>query len=133
VNYQRPKIVVNKFMEFNEDIISLAAKNNDFRRVIVTGDHSQIVLMSIPSGEEIGEETHDVDQILFFVECGGRAVLNGKESLITPNHLVFVPAGTKHNFKNTCNTDMKLFAIYAPAEHKPGTVHKTEESSREGE
>ncbi len=111
---------------FNENIADLAAKNQFFRQEVVTGSHSQVVLMSIPRGGEIGEETHpDVDQTLIFVEGTGKAILNGEQSQVGPNSLCFVPAGTLHNFVNTGDTDLKLFTVYAPPEHAPGTVHKT--------
>ena len=111
---------------FNEDISTLARKNSFFRQVIVTGKHSQVVLMSIPAGGEIGEETHPaVDQTLIFVEGHGQAIVNGEQSRVGPNSLCFVPAGTRHNFVNTGASDLKLYTIYGPPQHAPGTVHKT--------
>jgi len=112
-------------MFFNKDIIKLTLENNFFRKEVVTGPHSQVVLMNIPVGEDIGEEVHRVDQTLIFVSGSGQAILNGEVSEISKNHLVFVPAGTKHNFKNTGKEDLKLYTIYAPAQHKPGTVEET--------
>lgn len=106
---------------FNKNIIELSLKNNSFRKELVTGKHSQVVLMNIKPGEDIGEEIHKVDQILVFTQGEGKAVLNDLESQVKVNSLVMVPAGTKHNFINTGSIDMKLFTIYAPAEHKPGT------------
>ena len=111
---------------FNRNIVDLARKNSFFRQEVVTGSHSQIVLMSIPPGGEIGEETHhDVDQTLIFVDGNGNAILNGEQSRVGPNSLCFVPAGTRHNFVNAGDTDLKLYTVYAPPEHAPGTVHKT--------
>ncbi len=111
---------------FNQDIANLARKNAFFRQEVVTGSHSQVVLMSIPRGGEIGEETHpDVDQTLIFVAGQGQAILNGEPSPVGPNSLCFVPAGTRHNFVNTGATDLKLYTVYAPPEHAPGTVHQT--------
>ncbi len=81
--------------------------------------------MSIPVGGEIGMEVHEVDQTLLFVEGAGEAILDDEKTSITAGHLVFVPAGTKHNFLNTGSGDMKLITVYAPSEHQPGTVHKT--------
>ncbi len=113
-------------MQFHEDIIKLAKDNSYFRNVLATSEHSQVVVMSIPPGSEIGEEIHEyVDQTLVFVEGSGEAILNGVPSPVHPNHLVMVPAGTKHNFKNNGSTDLKLFTIYAPPEHKHGIIHKT--------
>jgi mannose-6-phosphate isomerase-like protein (cupin superfamily) len=113
-------------MASNMDIVGLAEENSSFRRVIETGTHFQVVLMSIPAGGEIGEETHDhVDQVLIFVAGGGEAVLEGERSPIGPGRLVFVPAGTKHNFVNSGDGDLKLYTVYAPPEHAPGTIHET--------
>lgn len=111
-------------MVFNKNIIELARSNSNYRKEIVTGKHSQVVLMSLLPGQEIGQEVHKVDQMLIFVEGTGKAIINGQESLVESNHLVFVPAGTQHNFINTGKEVMKLFTVYAPAQHKPGTVQK---------
>ena len=113
-------------MAFNEDIVKKAKANGNFRAVLSTGPYSQVVLMSIPPGGDIGEETHDdVDQILAFVQGEGQAVLDGKKSAVGPDRLVHVPAGMRHNFINTGKTDLRLYTIYAPPEHKPGIVRKT--------
>jgi mannose-6-phosphate isomerase-like protein (cupin superfamily) len=112
------------------DILGLASRNEDFRRVIDTGEHSQIVAMTIPPGGEIGEEVHpDVDQILVFVEGQADAILEGEASRVGPNDLVFVKAGTKHNFVNTGRDPLRLITVYAPPEHEPGTVHATKEEA----
>lgn len=112
-------------MQFNRDIVTLVKKNEYFRQEVVTGTHSQVVLMSIPPGGEIGEEIHpDVDQVLVFVSGEGKAILNGEQSLVAANSLCFVPAGTTHNFINTGTSDLKLYTVYAPPEHAPGTVHQ---------
>ncbi len=117
------KIEAKQF--FNENIIDLAKQNAFYRKEIVTGEHSQVVIMSIPIGEEIGAEAHTVDQILVFVQGHGQAIINDVVSEVYPNHLVFVPAGTKHNFKNTGSEDLKLFTVYAPAEDAVGTLEET--------
>lgn len=109
----------------NTAIVKLARENTFFRKEIITHEQSQLVLMSVAAGEDIGEETHDVDQILFFVSGSGEARLDGKTSRVSANTLVTVPAGTRHNFINTGSEPMKLFTIYAPPEEAPGTVHKT--------
>ena len=110
---------------FNENIFELTLKNNFYRKVIATGPHSQIVLMSIPVGEEIGEEVHKVDQTLIFVQGHGQAIVNNNKSPVQAQSLVFVPAGTKHNFINTGSQDLKLFTLYAPPQHPAGTAEKT--------
>ena len=82
--------------------------------------------MSIPPGGEIGSEVHkDVDQVLVFVQGEGQAILDGEKSAVSVDRLVHVPAGTLHNFVNTGKTDLRLYTIYAPPEHAPGTIHKT--------
>jgi mannose-6-phosphate isomerase-like protein (cupin superfamily) len=109
-----------------EDIVGLATENASFRRVLVTGEHCQVVLMSVPPRGEIGEEVHDhVDQVLVFVAGIGEAILGGERSPVGPGSLAFVPAGTRHNFANTGQEDLKLYTVYAPPEHAPGTVHET--------
>ena len=113
-------------MPFNEDIVKLAKANSYFREVLATGPHSQVVVMSIPPGGDIGEEVHDdVDQTLVFVGGEGQAILDGEKSAVAADRLVHVPAGTRHNFVNTGTVDLRLYTIYAPPEHKPGTIHKT--------
>jgi mannose-6-phosphate isomerase-like protein (cupin superfamily) len=111
---------------FLDDVTSLARANDDFRRVVATGDHGQVVLMTIPPGGEIGEEVHDdVDQVLAFVHGEGEAILAGRSSPIGPGSLVFVPAGTRHNFRNSGDRPLRLWTVYAPPEHPDGTVHHT--------
>ncbi len=112
------------YMSFNENIFDLARKNNFFRKEIVTGKYSQVVLMSIPVNDSIGEEVHPVDQTLIFVQGHGQAIIDNTTSEVFPNHLVFIPAGVKHNFKNIGTNELKLLTIYAPTTHKPGTVEK---------
>ena len=111
---------------FAEDIKKLTKENSNFRTVLHTGVHSQIVAMSIPVGGDIGEETHDdTDQILFFVDGESEAILNGETRKVEEHDVVFVPAGTIHNFRNVGDEDLKLFTVYSPAHHPAGTIHKT--------
>src|SRR5689334_9948386 len=99
-------------MSFNQDIVTLALVNRWFREVLSTGPHCQVVVMSIPVGGEIGEETHDhVDQVLVCVEGDAVAVLDGVDSRVGPGHLVHVPAGTRHNVVNTGSVDLKLYTV----------------------
>lgn len=113
-------------MSFNVDIVKKAKANSNFRKVLATGPRSQVVVMSIPPGGDIGSEVHhDVDQVLVFVQGKGQAILNGEKSAVAVDRLVHVPAGTRHNFVNTGKTDLRLYTIYAPPEHAPGTIHKT--------
>jgi mannose-6-phosphate isomerase-like protein (cupin superfamily) len=116
----------NRTTPFNEDILTRASRNAYFREVVSTGPHAQVVVMSIPPGGEIGEEVHhDVDQVLVFVEGEGVAVLEGQRTAVTPGRLVHVPAGTRHNFVNDGSADLKLYTVYAPPQHAPGTIHRT--------
>lgn len=111
---------------FNGDILARARANEFFREVISTGPHAQVVVMSIPPGGEIGEETHpDVDQVLIGVAGEGVAVLAGERSPMSVGCLVHVPAGMRHNFVNDGAVDLKLYTIYAPPQHAPGTIHRT--------
>ncbi|MBI2086191.1 cupin domain-containing protein [Candidatus Daviesbacteria bacterium] len=109
-----------------KDIEEKAKQNTFFRHVLENGEHSQVVLMSIAPQGEIGEETHpDNDQILYLVEGDGKAVINGEEQPFEEDDLILVKAGTKHNFINTGNEDLKIITIYAPAHHPAGTIYKT--------
>jgi mannose-6-phosphate isomerase-like protein (cupin superfamily) len=109
----------------NPDINELTRKNKNFRKVLSTNKHSQVVLMSIEPGDDVGEETHKVDQILVFVEGEGQSVLDGKRAAVKAGSMVQVPAGTKHNFINKGDQPLKLYTIYAPPEEEEGLVHKT--------
>jgi mannose-6-phosphate isomerase-like protein (cupin superfamily) len=113
-------------VDVSESAEDAARANTDFRRVLATGRHSQLVAMHIEPGDEIGEEVHpDVDQTLVFVTGGGEAILEGEVSEVAPQRVVFVPAGTRHNFRNTGSEPLKLYTVYAPPEHPAGTVHRT--------
>jgi mannose-6-phosphate isomerase-like protein (cupin superfamily) len=110
----------------NVDILDIAHRSEDFRREVMTGPMMQIVVMTIPPGEEIGEETHhDTDQVLYFVDGTGEAVLDGERSEVSAGRLVFVGAGVLHNFVNTGDQPLRLVSAYAPPEHEAGTVHAT--------
>ena len=119
---------------FAEDIKKLTEQNNNFRKVLQTGKHSQVVAMCIPTGCDIGQEVHpNTDQILFFISGTGEAILNNELKSVDQNDVVFVPAGTTHNFKNIGKNDLKLFTVYSPPAHKDGTVHKTKEEAEKDE
>ena len=111
-------------MLFEGNIKWAARTNTDFRRVIATGPHSQLVTMSIPPKEDIGSEVHPgTDQMLFIVAGAGRAIVNDETVDVAENDVVFVPAGSRHNLINIGVDDLRLFTVYAPPEHKDGTVH----------
>ena len=115
---------------FQSAIATVAEQSADFRRVLWTGTHTQLVIMTIPPGGEIGEETHeDTDQILSFVSGSGEADIGGRTSAVTQGDLVTVPAGTRHNFRNTGVNPLVLYTVYGPPEHADGTVHATKEEA----
>ncbi|KJS28863.1 MAG: cupin [Desulfatitalea sp. BRH_c12] len=109
------------------DIEEKTIKNNNFREVLNTTSRSQLVVMALKPGEEIGMEVHhDIDQFLRIEAGTGKAVLDGKEYPLKDGSAVVVPAGVEHNFINTSkDQDMKLYSIYTPPEHADGTVHAT--------
>jgi mannose-6-phosphate isomerase-like protein (cupin superfamily) len=112
------------------DIFAAAWSNEAFRREVLTGEHEQVVVMTIPPGGEIGEEVHpDTDQVLMFIDGRAEARLDEQASEVGPNDLVLVRAGTRHNFRNTSEGPLRLITIYAPPEHAPGTVHQTKEEA----
>src|SRR3989338_3364911 len=108
------------------NIEKLTLENSKFRQVLFTAQNSQLVIMSLQPGEDIGEEVHDVDQ---FIRCEsgiGKAVLDGIEHNVEDGTAIVVPAGAKHNIINTsADQSMKLYTLYSPSNHKDGTVHET--------
>lgn len=108
-----------------QNIERLAVDNDDFRRVLYTAKHCQLVVMSLKPKEEIGAEVHKLDQF-FRVEAGsGEAVLDGVRTAITAGFAVVVPAGAKHNITNTGDVPLKLYTLYSPPNHRDGIVHHT--------
>ena len=103
--------------------------NEDYRRALYTAKNSQLVLMNIRPGEEIGEETHKLDQFLRFERGNGKAILDGVESDVGDGIAVVVPAGVKHNFINTGDIDLKLYTIYSPPNHIDKVIHKTKQQA----
>ena len=111
-------------------IATVAEESPDFRRVLWTGEHTQLVIMTIPPGGEIGEEVHeDTDQILTFVSGAGEAMVSGEKHAVAQGDLVVVPAGRKHNFVNTGENPLILYTVYGPPEHADGAVHATKEEA----
>jgi len=101
-------------------------KNRDFRRVLYTGPHIQLVLMSLQPGEDIGEEVHsDTDQFFRVEEGKGTVWIDGKKTEIESEFAVVVPAGARHNIRNTGEKPLKLYTLYAPPHHADGTVQAT--------
>lgn len=110
-------------------IATVAEQSADFRRVLWTGEHAQLVIMTIPPEGEIGEEVHEVDQVLSFVSGVGEAKVGGSTRKVTQGDLVAVPAGTKHNFTNSGPNPLVLYTVYGPPEHADGAVHATKEEA----
>jgi len=121
---------------FVDNIEKLTEENENFRKVIYTAKFSQLVVMSLKPGEEIGMEVHQLDQFLRIEKGTGKAILDGVEHLIGDGFAVVVPAGTNHNIVNTSATEeMKIYTVYSPPNHKDGKVHvtKADAEADEGE
>lgn len=106
-------------------------ENTDYRRVLYTSKNSQLVLMSIAPGDEIGEEVHHLDQFLRFEEGEGEVIIDGAVTAVSDGDAVVIPEGARHNVINTGETNLKLYSLYAPPEHKDGTIHKTKADAQE--
>jgi len=107
-------------------VVNLARENDEFRKVLWTGEKTQLVLMAIPEGGEIGGEVHEGhDQLLYFVAGSGLATIGEIESKVSDGDVSIVPSGVFHNFRNTGSGMLKLFTTYSPPEHEPGTEHAT--------
>ena len=112
---------------FHTNIEKETLDNNNFRKVLYTAKHCQLVLMSLKPSEEIGMEVHkDNDQFLRFEKGNGKCIIDGNEYEVTDGSVIIVPAGAEHNVINTSETeDLKLYTLYAPAHHKDGIVRAT--------
>jgi mannose-6-phosphate isomerase-like protein (cupin superfamily) len=103
-----------------------AIENQFYRNVLATGPNLQVVIMSIPAGGEIGEETHpDNDQVLYLVAGHGQVILEGQAEPFETGDVVLVPAGTKHNFTAAADEALKIITVYAPPHHADGLIQKT--------
>lgn len=113
-------------MSYIAPILKLVRENNNFRTVVHTGKKSQTVLMSIPVSGDVGEEVHHhVEQTIVLVEGKALSVLDGVKREVYAGDIVVVPPGTMHNFINNGDTDLKLYTVYAPANHIDGRIHVT--------
>jgi mannose-6-phosphate isomerase-like protein (cupin superfamily) len=114
-----------------QNIEEITLKNEYFRQVLYTGQHAQLVVMSLKAGEEIGMEIHEiVDQFLRVERGEGKVLMNGEEHLIKDGDAFVVPAGTQHNVINTSSDkSLKLYTIYSPPHHKDDTIHKTKQEA----
>ena len=106
-------------------------ENTDYRRVLYTAKNSQLVLMCIKPGQEIGEEVHHLDQFIRIEQGSAKAILDDVEHEMSADDAVIIPEGTKHNMINTGEEDLKIYSIYSPPNHKDGTVHATKEEETE--
>lgn len=114
---------------FVNDIENLTVENDNFRKVIYTSEYSQLVVMSLKPGEDIGEEVHGLDQFFRIEEGTGEIIIDNIDYKLKPGSGIVVPAGTKHNIKNNSDLDLKLYSIYSPPNHKEGTIHKTKQDA----
>lgn len=113
---------------------TVAETSADFRRVLWTGRHTQLVIMTIPPGGDIGAEVHDDnDQILTFLSGVGWAEVAGNSREVNPGDVVVVPAGTEHNFTNTGPNPLVLSTVYGPPDHADGVVHATKQEAEAAE
>lgn len=110
---------------FVQEIADIAVKNGDFRRVLYTAKHCQLVVMALRPKESIGAEVHKLDQFFRVEEGEGEAILSGLRTPIRAGFAVIVPAGVMHNIVNTGDGPMKLLTVYAPPNHRDGVVHHT--------
>jgi len=120
---------------YGANIEELTTANSDFRRVLYTGKYSQLVLMSLAPGEEIGTEVHaDVDQFFRFERGTGKVVIDGLDNAVEDGDAAIVPAGAEHNVVNTSSSEpLKLYTIYSPPEHRDGVVRATKADAEKEE
>lgn len=119
---------------FVDDIDRLTVENKDFRRVLYTGKHLQLVLMALRPGEEIGEEVHDDHDQFFRIEKGeGEVWIDGQRTKIKADDAIIVPAGARHNVINTGDKKLKLYTVYGPPDHKDGIVRATKAEAEASE
>lgn len=121
-------------MSYYVKIEEKTLKNTDFRRVLSTGQHSQLVVMSLKPGEEIGLETHsNVDQFFRIEQGSAKFIVNGVETIVSADEAFIVHAGEEHNVINEGDSDLKLYTLYSPANHPEGTVNHTKADAEEYE
>jgi len=117
-------------MTYLKNFQDVASENEFFRNVLYTGKRTQLVAMRLGPGEEIGEETHPAtDQVFFFIEGSGEAIIDRKPMPFSAGEVLCVPAGTLHNIRNASKNSLKLLTLYSPPEHPAGTVEKTREEA----
>ncbi len=107
------------------NIEKASLENDFFRNVLYTDKNVQLVVMALNPGEDIGEEVHQLDQFIRIEAGSGKAVLDGVEHAVAEGSVIVIPQGTRHNIINGMTSSMKLYTLYAPPDHKDGTIHKT--------
>ncbi|MGN7787173.1 cupin domain-containing protein [Niabella sp. 22666] len=119
---------------FNANIEQLTLENENFRKVLYTSKHMQLVLMSLLPGEEIGEEIHDEnDQFFRFEQGNGQCFIDDNKYEVADGDIIIIPSGAKHNVINTGSDSLKMYTIYAPPHHKDGIVRATKKEAEENE
>lgn len=120
---------------FSTNIEAKTLANENFREVLYTGPNSQLVIMTLQAGEEIGQEKHEGHDQFIRVEAGnGVAILDGEKHVLEDGVAVVIPAGVEHNVINTSQSEpLRLYTIYAPPEHRDGTIHRTKAEADEYE
>jgi mannose-6-phosphate isomerase-like protein (cupin superfamily) len=119
---------------FVTNIESKTEENDYFRRVLFTAPHSQLVVMSLKPGEDIGAEVHHGDQFIRIEEGEAIVTLDDEKHDVADGFAIVIPAGTQHNIENTSkDEDLKLYTIYSPPQHEDGTIHKTKQDAEEEE
>lgn len=120
---------------YHDKIEEITENNTNFRKVLYTGKHTQLVAMNLKPGEDIGMEVHNnLDQFFRIEEGEGMAVIDGEEYDLVEGDALVVPGGSQHNLTNTSeDKDLKLYTLYSPPNHPEGTVHKTKEEAMEAE
>lgn len=114
---------------FVQDIEDIAVNNEEFRQVLYTARHCQLVVMALKPKEEIGAEVHRLDQFFRVEEEAGEVVLDGVRTSIREGFAIIVPAGMNHNIINTGSVPLKLYTLYAPPNHRDGVVHHTRDEA----
>ncbi len=118
---------------YKDNIEKVTKKNKAYRRVLYTGRYSQLVVMAVKPGDEIGEEVHGVDQFIRFEEGTGKVILEGMKQVVKADDVIIIPAGTTHNVINTGKTFLKLYTLYSPPDHKDKTLDQQKKDENKHE
>ncbi len=134
ITLEEQKIKSNHMNGYTTNIEKATLENELFRKVLYTAKNCQLVVMSLKPNEDIGEETHTLDQFLRCEAGQGKSILNGVEHQFSDGDIVIVPAGTKHNIINlSADRPLKIYTLYAPPNHKDGVIHTTKADAEKDE